>query len=767
MDTDEFFSNRNEHVLWASYYSDDRCPIISGEKIGNRRDQLCGAQKTLDGTWAWADQHSVTYHTKGKKACELMIFRKKINKNLVRLPGKLVKYESENELGETVQRCALNLGGTDIVVTEKMKVLGLSVATTPLASTFDDPSKQKIHLNQSNNMIEKHGYLFDITIKDLKYTAYRIINFLNDNAKPEYLRTLVASYIGGRIRFCSALHWSRATLKQIETTRYYYILAASAILGLNAFTTIGASCCFKQSTKFTNDVKKVLQMCDLPSILEMTANNAKSIITQARDMDPDMFKNGSKREWKREQDKFDEFCEIRKRRDEAWKLDDSQREQLFRGSYDRFFTPNKVNYEFKGTLVDDVLKLAKLSITEIQLETRSHNLPDFRHMIEQANISWDANDNDVKTTCPEFTYKSLMYATLCKHQLDTVNKTERRRQCKTPNYKDLQQKPLQCKTQPPDLFYKIIETQIPLSCNTPFGPRTQSDIVDAVTTTSLGRCRICETQVKNIPRRQYNIYANNKCVDCGTIAHIKCTTKVGIIGQFTCNQIPRKLKPNAEEFAIAYQKVPTTREICLICGEKLNVRFSKKALINTKNHNFSMSEELNKIIWCNLECQHGTHLDCIYAHQLIYSKQNLNAIQQTKSTTEFIHNFQCDDLKLYLKHDNRIQLLSNVRNEIEVSESQIANNILVPLHKRKRFPDNCGDYTCDVCMECVPPEENNHELYNCKKIMKQQGIVCSRTDPEHLNRIRISQFVKNILEKNNNSDHLYMWDPGIDSLSIQ
>ena len=136
MDSDCHFSNFNKYVLWSSYYSDDRCPIISAKDISESNSEICGAQATLDGTWQWAKEHSVTYHTLGKKACEILIFQKTIDNEKVHLPSKLHTYDSENELNNQVKRCHLNLGGTDIVVVEEMTVLGLKIATTPLATIF-------------------------------------------------------------------------------------------------------------------------------------------------------------------------------------------------------------------------------------------------------------------------------------------------------------------------------------------------------------------------------------------------------------------------------------------------------------------------------------------------------------------------------------------------------------------------------------------------------------------------------------------------------
>ena len=84
---------------------------------------------------------------------------------------------------------------------------------------------------------------------------------------------------------------------------------------------------------------------------------------------------------------------------------------------------------------------------------------------------------------------------------------------------------------------------------------------------------------------------------------------------------------------------------------------------------------------------------------------------------------------------------------------------ITPVNKRKRYPDNCGDYTCEICKECVPNEEKNHELYNCSKMHKVKGIVCHRTDPMHLNRIRLNQLAINTIKATEKQTY-FSWDPG-------
>ena len=47
----------------------------------------------------------------------------------------------------------------------------------------------------------------------------------------------------GKLRFCAAFYYLRTTERQLDTVRFYYGMAVSAILGLTAYETLGASCC--------------------------------------------------------------------------------------------------------------------------------------------------------------------------------------------------------------------------------------------------------------------------------------------------------------------------------------------------------------------------------------------------------------------------------------------------------------------------------------------------------------------------------------------
>ena len=757
MDTDQHFSNFNEFVEWASYYSDDRCPIISGHNIGNTRQENCGAKKTLDGTWDWAQVHKVSYHMIGKKASEILIFRKKIKGSWVSKPGKLITYEDtlDDKDNTTIRRCQLSLGNQDIRVVDNMTVLGLNVCTSPETHIFDDKQKQKIHLKQANNIIEKHGYLFNISINDFKNTAYRIIQFLNYTNNPAFLKLLVSSYMCGRIRFCSSLHWARATEKQIQTVRFYYMMTCSAIIGLNAFTTLGGSCCFRQSTKFTNDVKKLLQMCGLPSILEMSVNNAKSTITQTRGMKPELFFSGTKREQKSEQVAFLEFVSNRNKRRESWRVDQTRQTPLNSNfKHEKHYIPKATNRSFDNTLVHHVHKLACKSITALEEERAVDNIRNFSEIQQIVNQSWDANENNAQDF-PEFTYKSLMFKFFCKQEFRCLEQNVRRNKCKTPSYKELFSKPIECKTRPPNIYFNVIEPQLPLNCDTIWGPR---DINNAeLTSNSTSLCRICEQPVtfdkfRTKLRKELD---RNRCIDCRRVSHIKCTDKLSIHGPFRCSDFSRKLKPNAEEFDTAFIRVPPTREVCLICGVIHKQTFSERHLQNIKRNTYHVNEDDSKIIWCNKRCLHGAHLSCVKTNLFDVTFSNSNSsLDPDTILTQKIHNFTCDNV-ITLDTNKSLQRLSD---QLPNSIPHITSE---PRQLHQRYPDNCGDTFCDFCKKWVSPLESDHELYHCSVMRKYQGITNSINDPINYRRYALSKLTVNNLDLQKKTR--YNWEPGINS----
>ena len=75
-----------------------------------------------------------------------------------------------------------------------------------------------------------------------KALAYRF-QALKDDQTPKRIWQSAMAYFVGKLRFCGAFYYLRATAKQLDTVRFYYSMAISSILGMTVYETLGATCC--------------------------------------------------------------------------------------------------------------------------------------------------------------------------------------------------------------------------------------------------------------------------------------------------------------------------------------------------------------------------------------------------------------------------------------------------------------------------------------------------------------------------------------------
>ena len=93
------------------------------------------------------------------------------------------------------------------------------------------------------------------------------------------LRQLVMGYFVGKLRFCAAFYFLRATRKQIDTMRFYYGMSLAAILGLNAYEALGGSCCRNVAVAAKNETMgKLRELTGMPSLEEVAAQDAETYI---------------------------------------------------------------------------------------------------------------------------------------------------------------------------------------------------------------------------------------------------------------------------------------------------------------------------------------------------------------------------------------------------------------------------------------------------------------------------------------------------------
>ena len=101
---------------------------------------------------------------------------------------------------------------------------------------------------------------------------------------------MVMSYFCGIIRFGSCLYCCRSTQCDLDAVRFYYVMAASAILGLNAYDIVGASCCNNMSVKDQNsEYKHLLEVVGLPSLERMAQKDSVATVKQVADIYPDFL----------------------------------------------------------------------------------------------------------------------------------------------------------------------------------------------------------------------------------------------------------------------------------------------------------------------------------------------------------------------------------------------------------------------------------------------------------------------------------------------
>ena len=115
---------------------------------------------------------------------------------------------------------------------------------------------------------DKYGYYLEPDIETYRRCAYRFQS-LKDEETPTRLGLAVGSYFVGKLRFGASFYYLRSTSKQLDTVRFYYAMALSAVLGLSTYETMGASCCRNMAVSESNiSFKRLLHLTGLPSLRE-------------------------------------------------------------------------------------------------------------------------------------------------------------------------------------------------------------------------------------------------------------------------------------------------------------------------------------------------------------------------------------------------------------------------------------------------------------------------------------------------------------------
>ena len=271
------------------------------------------------------------------------------------------------------------------------------------------------------------------------------------------------------------------------------------------------------------------------------------------------------------------------------------------------------------------------------------------------------------------------------------------------------------------------------------------------------------------------------------IVHLTCLQKLQVNTlSFSCNDLGRRLKPDGHEFMVAYKSVPLTRNICLICGQLLDDKFSDRSFYLSSKTVFDPDFISAQTIWCKTRCSHGVHLSCLSVH-VFYQRllpdgehNSLNTLKRQNSfnaLNDVIRDFSCDNIELHFDANKIYDFFHTLCRHIKADDRQTEKNFkhvkknsdehkavlssvqpFLPHKTRVRYHDNLGDYECDACEKLVPHEELHHELYNCTAIPSKLGFVCSRSDPIHMRRMALNKLTQIIIIKQSKT---FSWDPGI------
>ena len=152
----------------------------------------------------------------------------------------------------------------------------------------------------------------------------------------------------------------------MATIRFYYAMAASAVLGLSVYETMGGKCCADLAVSEDNQsMKQLLHLTRLPTIKEMVKVNAGVIVSQVESMKPEWFYHRIGAEKRKE---------------------DKRKERVLKDNKDKYI-PKHFSKEIEGTLMHELLELAWLTRVETRAGFKECH-GNFEVLWEQAEVGW-------------------------------------------------------------------------------------------------------------------------------------------------------------------------------------------------------------------------------------------------------------------------------------------------------------------------------------------------------------------------------------------
>ena len=737
--TDKSTTAHNDELLSHPHFSDDRNITGSGKFVESGRFQMCIScdkarnndidecqwSKSMQSkkgeailcAYCFAKKEGMEFHEAGKKGPEAMAFAQKIKSGITPKPD-----------GSEV----LKLGKVDIPVVDRQKVLGLNIATYPKSKDretlfskikkgeeeFKNVVAQKAYENQALKIVEKYGYFLEPNIVSIRSLAYRF-QVLKDEQDPKRLWQAVMAYLVGKLRYCAAFYYLRSTTRQLDTIRFYYGMGVSAILGMTAYETLGASCC--KSMRVSEDskaLKLLLEITGMPSLKELAETDARTFIKQCVEIKPDWFLPNNERVAIKEIERkkscieegkkyFPKFCSLEKNT-LAWQCWEIVKLSL-----------NNNSGHVDGTLLTTGF-LARINKT-VGGKVITNGVKRRVKGMEKFEIFWEASIEAsrqrfgrIHSRCVKDTYKLM-----CAESLEVLEENDRQCNFRTPSRPLVMDK--RCSVYPPiqNRTGETVERAIEFDCNK-MGPQIYlPEIYRRAELKKVFACMLCGDFVK--------ADKGVKCRSClvsNRVVHTWCCRKLKLNQKkFCCSDIKKQLVPSELGSRKVFQKdvvddqMMPARFHCLVCGEFIAEwepeYVGKRAFVHDDVVFCKHSKDMERA------CQFGVHSQCL----LVHNKWLLGR----KKFDE--NDFECNMIEFNMDsktvaHMSKKRLVGRKQ---KIENLKKTNRIRYSNDKRKRRYENPNNM-CKYCGQEIPREQRHHLMFHCTGLSTTPVIRGQVTD---------------------------------------
>ena len=561
----------------------------------------------------------------------------------------------------------------------EMRELGLNISTV-----VSNTSEKAI--------VSTYGYRFSPEVSKCRSLAYRM-QYIKNMYPPTFMRQMVMSYFCGTVRFGSCLYWCRSTEEELDTIRFYYVMASSAVLGLNAYDIVGSSCCKRMTVKGDNkEYLHLLDIVDLPTIKKMALVDSVSTVRQVAELVPDFFKGSGN-------NKF--FNKYLKR---LCNVDNGNRSSgRIRSNVDRYGIdaakrsirdnskevkeanlPNELSLFVveSDAIIGDIWRLACEEV-KIKKLAREYVLRKYEQLYEVSKrYVTDSNGNTIFMRALE------EYKTLCKIEFNIIEIQERRLHFRTPT-KMLVANSI-CKTSPPEWESPVSRKRLFFTCDKETPVKEYGPIDEKYMSFDIHNCVICGCNI--IPKivlvngKKSASWSRGACKSCGRYAHQNCLDKCFISSKsFICKKIRWHLGPGGIDIeglnSNLYVGEPPIRRqhMCIICGST------------------TLTDSFKYV--CSNECKFSAHLECI---RVLCRATNIEIFDR--------NTFCCDLVEYHLKPSEVNSCRTFIETKIKALRTVMKRRGKIQTHrysmKRKRWLND--EIECEYCGRWYGANETNH-----------------------------------------------------------